>query len=283
VRRAAGAVLHRRKLRPARVSRSRLDGPEDYENRLDTDADDLYSLIEHLGGAPATVVGFSSGATVALQLLTRHPQVVATVVAFEPPAMRLLPDGQKWLNLFHHLYDVYRQAGAESAIMQFRERILTVSDRTAMEQAMNSGPDISVAAQVRANLGYWFDHELRQYPAADLNLAFGDRDDDLMNTDASQILSTLLMDATRVRLHETAPAGKRRSRPPVLGDQQEPEAMRQLRAALQVRVDVSDVALMTWPRSFAEAMRSWRRLDSFRAGFGGSRTATSDWPIPRLS
>jgi hypothetical protein len=43
-------------------------------------------------------------------------------------------------------------------------------------------------------------------------LAFGDRDDDLMNTDASQILSTLLMNATRVRLHETAPAGKRRKR-----------------------------------------------------------------------
>src|SRR4051812_11714694 len=54
-------------------SRSRLDGPQDHDRRLQTDADDVRRLIEHLGVEPATVFGASSGAVVALEVLARHP------------------------------------------------------------------------------------------------------------------------------------------------------------------------------------------------------------------
>jgi pimeloyl-ACP methyl ester carboxylesterase len=91
-------------------SRSHLDGPQDYDRRLDTDADDVRSLIEHLAGEPATVFGVSSGAIVALTVLTRHPSVVRAVAAFEPPAVRLLADGQQWIDLFATVYDLYRPA-----------------------------------------------------------------------------------------------------------------------------------------------------------------------------
>ena len=67
-------------------SRSQLDGLQDYAHRLQTDADDVRRLIERLGDAPATVFGASSGGIVVLELLTRHPAVVSTVVPFEPPA-----------------------------------------------------------------------------------------------------------------------------------------------------------------------------------------------------
>ncbi len=36
-------------------SRSQLDGPQDYDLRLETDADDIRRLIEHLSDEPATV------------------------------------------------------------------------------------------------------------------------------------------------------------------------------------------------------------------------------------
>jgi len=78
-------------------SRSRLVGAQDYDHRLATDADDVRRLIEHLSDEPATVFGSSSGALVALDVLTRHPAVVRTVIAHEPPAVRLLPDGEQWL------------------------------------------------------------------------------------------------------------------------------------------------------------------------------------------
>ncbi|WP_419179557.1 alpha/beta fold hydrolase [Rhodococcus opacus] len=67
-------------------SRSHLDGPRDYDRRLETDADDVRRLIEHLSDEPATVFGVSSGGIVALEVLTRHPSVVRTLVPFEPPA-----------------------------------------------------------------------------------------------------------------------------------------------------------------------------------------------------
>src|SRR5215470_4662696 len=48
-------------------SRSCLEGPQDYEHRLETDADDVRRLIEHLGDEPATIFGSSSGGVIILE------------------------------------------------------------------------------------------------------------------------------------------------------------------------------------------------------------------------
>ncbi len=144
-------------------SRSQLDGPQDYDHRLETDADDVRRLIEHLGDEPAIVFGGSSGAIVALEVLTRHPSVVRTLVPHEPPAMRLLADGQKWINFFFEVYDLYRQSGIEPALKKFREQAFAESDRQAMARAPKNEYTL-------ANATYWFEHELRQYPAVDLDL-----------------------------------------------------------------------------------------------------------------
>jgi acetyltransferase/esterase len=106
-------------------SRSQLDGPQDYALRLQTDADDVRRLIQHLGDAPATVFGTSSGGIVVLELLTRHPEVVGTLIPFEPPAVLQLPDGQKWVDFFHEVYDLYRQSGIGPCRNSACERFLT--------------------------------------------------------------------------------------------------------------------------------------------------------------
>jgi pimeloyl-ACP methyl ester carboxylesterase len=59
----------------------------------DQHANDAASLIEELGAAPATVLGFSSGGLVALALAARHPGLVSEAIAWEPPAVAVLPDG----------------------------------------------------------------------------------------------------------------------------------------------------------------------------------------------
>jgi acetyltransferase/esterase len=144
-------------------SRSQLDGPQDYEHRLETDADDVRRLIEHLSNEPATVFGSSSGAVVALKVLIHHPSVVRTLVPHEPPAMRLLADGKKWIDFFFGVYDLYRQSGIEPALKKFREQAFAESDRQAMARAPKNEYTL-------ANATYWFEHELRQYPAVDLDL-----------------------------------------------------------------------------------------------------------------
>lgn len=116
-------------------SRSRLDGPQDYTHRLQTDADDVRRLIEHVSDEPATVFGASSGGIVALEVLARHPSAVRTVIPFEPPAVRQLSDGQQWVDFFHQVYDLYRQAGIEPALKKFRERAFPDTDRQAMARA----------------------------------------------------------------------------------------------------------------------------------------------------
>jgi pimeloyl-ACP methyl ester carboxylesterase len=157
-------------------SRSQLDGPQDYEHRLETDVDDVRRLIEHLSDEPATVFGSSSGGIVILEVLTRYPSVVRTLVPYEPAAVRQLPDRQKWMDFFFGVYDLYRQSGMEPALEKFRERTFPESDRQLMTRAM----DLKNGA-IRANATYWFEHELRQYPAIDLDL-------DALKADADRIL-----------------------------------------------------------------------------------------------
>lgn len=148
-------------------SRSHLTGMQDEARRLETDADDVQHLIAHLSDEPAIVFGSSSGGIVALEVLTRHPSVVRTLIAFELPAMRLLPEGQQWVDFFFQVYDMYRQAGIEPALAMFREHAFALSDRQLMAQATTRKDPTTR----RADTTYWFERELRHYPAVALDRA----------------------------------------------------------------------------------------------------------------
>src|SRR3546814_16456544 len=81
-------------------SRSQLDGQQDYDRRLETDANDVRRLIEHSSDKPAILFGSSSGGIIVLEVLARHPSVVRSLVPPEPAALRLLHDGPKRLAFF---------------------------------------------------------------------------------------------------------------------------------------------------------------------------------------
>lgn len=55
--------------------------------------DDAAALLRSLDAVPATVIGFSSGGVIALELAARHPEVVDRAIAWEPAAITALPDG----------------------------------------------------------------------------------------------------------------------------------------------------------------------------------------------
>jgi hypothetical protein len=105
----------------------------------------------------------------------RHPPLVSTLVPHEPPLVKLLTDGQYWINVFLGLYQQYLESGPQHTLQDFRYKILTPSDRQALARAMDAAGGTSAIA----NTTYWFEHELRQYPAVDLDLdalrALGDR------------------------------------------------------------------------------------------------------------
>jgi pimeloyl-ACP methyl ester carboxylesterase len=148
-------------------SRSSLDGPQDYDHRLETDADDVRRLIEHLTDNPATVFGSSSGAIVALEVLIHSPERVQTVVAHEPPAISLLPDAAKWRAFFDGVYDTYRKKGIPEAMQQFAGGAFGSADHQLMHRAMREHTN----EYTLSNATYWMEHELRQYPRVELDLA----------------------------------------------------------------------------------------------------------------
>lgn len=56
-------------------------------------ADDAAALMQALDLAPAAVVGHSAGASVACELVARHPRVVRSALLYEPPLFAIVPDG----------------------------------------------------------------------------------------------------------------------------------------------------------------------------------------------
>ncbi|MEU2630804.1 alpha/beta hydrolase, partial [Kitasatospora sp. NPDC007106] len=106
---------------PRGLSRSPLDGPLT-DQRVDVWSDDARRLIEHLSpDGTADVLGCSSGAIVAVDLLARHPGRVRRVVAHEPPLLELLDDPAPHKALFAEVRGTYRTEGIAAAMARFSE------------------------------------------------------------------------------------------------------------------------------------------------------------------
>src|SRR5215475_2857628 len=102
-------------------ARSPLDEPSDPPNGLpmQVQGDDAALLLTTLADGPVCLLGCSGGALTGLDLATRHPDQVDTLVAHEPPAMSLLPDGAGWQAAFQEVYETYRRDGAGPGMQQF--------------------------------------------------------------------------------------------------------------------------------------------------------------------
>jgi pimeloyl-ACP methyl ester carboxylesterase len=82
-------------------------------------AEDLRALIQAVDAGPADVFGSSGGAVNALALVARHPRLVATLVAHEPPAAQELPDRQTVLAACADIRQTYQRSGRGPAMAKF--------------------------------------------------------------------------------------------------------------------------------------------------------------------
>ena len=136
-----------------------MNGAQDYEHRLETDIDDAARLIKHISPhEPVTVIGNSSGAIVALKLLTHHSEIVRTLVPYEPPAARLLPDFDELWVQHQEVYDTYRRSGIPPALEKFAK--VTRADQVMLVRMIDprNGPYLF------SNTQYWFEREFMYYP-----------------------------------------------------------------------------------------------------------------------
>ncbi|MEU8250052.1 alpha/beta hydrolase [Nonomuraea sp. NPDC048916] len=98
-------------------SRSPLDGPPEHQS-IEVHGDDAHRVLSAVGvtgEAPAHVFGNSSGGMIGLELATRHPEQVRTLVVHEPPLFELLPDRDHWRAIMRDVDEAFQKEGAEAA------------------------------------------------------------------------------------------------------------------------------------------------------------------------
>jgi pimeloyl-ACP methyl ester carboxylesterase len=110
--------------------------------------DDLAALIEGLGSEPVNLVGTSFGASIAIGMTSRRPQLVRALIAHEPPLMGLIagnPDVGPELQAVQASMDAVLaridEGDAEGAARQFVEEI-----------ALGPGSWAALPAPIRATM-----------------------------------------------------------------------------------------------------------------------------------
>ncbi|MFD9498291.1 alpha/beta fold hydrolase [Streptomyces sp. NPDC060035] len=84
-------------------------------------AADARRLIESVARGHALVFGNSGGAIIGLTLAALHPQVLTGLIAHEPPAVNVLPDGDPDRSFFDDMAALYAEDGAPAAGRRFAE------------------------------------------------------------------------------------------------------------------------------------------------------------------
>ncbi|MQA98643.1 MAG: alpha/beta fold hydrolase [Streptosporangiales bacterium] len=103
---------------PRGTSRSRLTEPVS-QIEVRQHADDLYRIITELGRGAVDIFGSSGGAVTSLELVARHPEAVRTLVAHEPPSIKVLPDAEALAAVMADLRDTYQRDGFGAGMAKF--------------------------------------------------------------------------------------------------------------------------------------------------------------------
>ncbi|MFG3258347.1 alpha/beta fold hydrolase [Streptomyces sp. NPDC048172] len=85
----------------------------------DDHAEDVRRVIEALGTGPVDLFASSGGAVNALALVARHPALLRTAVAHEPPLARAVPDSAQALATVEDIHATYRREGMGPAMAKF--------------------------------------------------------------------------------------------------------------------------------------------------------------------
>ncbi|UQW99261.1 alpha/beta hydrolase [Streptomyces sp. RerS4] len=141
---------------PRGMSRSTLENPE-AEQSVAEHADDALRILELLSpDEPARVFGSSSGAIVALHLLTAHPERIERLVAHEPPVVEVLPDASEHRAFIARVQKTFHRQGLMPAIAEFATGLKKGGDTPDPKAEISLPPQAAARAeQTMANLPYF--------------------------------------------------------------------------------------------------------------------------------
>ncbi|MFJ2745097.1 alpha/beta fold hydrolase [Streptomyces sp. NPDC087440] len=127
---------------PRGVDRSsRTDGAT--ELTPEEHAEDLRAVVEAVGAEEIDVFASSGGAVNALALVARHPALIRTLVAHEPPLAEALPDRDIALRIFADMRETYLRDGFGAGMAKF---LAVVAHKGPFPENWTDGPAPDPAA-----------------------------------------------------------------------------------------------------------------------------------------
>ncbi|MGW5682127.1 alpha/beta fold hydrolase [Nonomuraea sp. NPDC003754] len=145
---------------PRGNSRSVPDDPT-LDQDVDVHGDDAAALLTALGGAPAYVLGSSGGAQIALNLAARHPSLVHTLVAHEPPCVALLPDADTVTAGMLEVEAAYHREGVPAGMKRFEELIGMGENAPTPPQEPPTPEQMEMFGRMGGNLAFFLAHGVR--------------------------------------------------------------------------------------------------------------------------
>jgi pimeloyl-ACP methyl ester carboxylesterase len=131
----------------------RCNGRSTGDRTLDMDmaqqARDALEIIRAVGVDKAYVFGNSGGANIALKLAESHPEVVAGLVAHEPPVVSILPDADVWFKFVDEITGTLQSRGPKRAMLRFARSGVGV----------NPVQLLLARGGTRQDLGFFLEHE----------------------------------------------------------------------------------------------------------------------------
>jgi pimeloyl-ACP methyl ester carboxylesterase len=136
-------------------------GPPAGDLMMGQQSDDARAIIEASGFAHACVFGNSGGAIIALDLAVRHPHLVDTLIAHEPPLIRALPDPEHYTTAYDHIERTLARDGWRPAAMEF----MTVNGMISPNPIARTALRLALASTLgpARDLAFFITHEMRSF------------------------------------------------------------------------------------------------------------------------
>jgi pimeloyl-ACP methyl ester carboxylesterase len=122
---------------------------------------DARAVIEASGFIHACVFGNSGGAIIALDLAARFPELVDTLIAHEPPLIRVLPDPEPYITAYDQIEQILAREGWRPAALRF----MALNGTTPPNPIARGAMRLALASHLgpARDLAFFIAHEMRSF------------------------------------------------------------------------------------------------------------------------
>ncbi|HET7466933.1 MAG TPA: alpha/beta hydrolase [Candidatus Dormibacteraeota bacterium] len=147
---------------PRTYSRSKVHEPVDDARMVEIFADDAHRLLQKVAGDQKSCIFASSGgATIALDLIARHPEQIATVVCHEPPSPSLLTNKEETRAAFDDVCDTCEKEGLFPAMQKFLVLVGVQAPPPSAPDHEPTAEEKEQQALMMGNMNYFFGRYIR--------------------------------------------------------------------------------------------------------------------------